>query len=126
MFLPYRDCMKSMLPAVLLLFSAQPAVAASTIPEPPRTRFQGVFVDWNAASRESIEAEREAIRRPPQETAPAVSPAGAPGSIALGERVGEIVAAGDCAEGERIARAAGDFALVSAVREHCTAAVPAQ
>lgn len=118
--------MKSMLPTVLLLLSAQPAVAASTIPEPPRARFQGLFVDWSAASRQSIEAEREAIRRPSQGATPTASPAGAPGSIALGERVGEIVATGDCAEGERIARAAGDFALVSAVREHCTAAVPAQ
>ena len=41
---------------------------------------------------------------------------------ALGERVGEIVGLGDCAEGERVARAAGDFALVEAVRAHCAAA----
>lgn len=119
--------MKSMLPAVLLLlFAAEPAAAGSTIPEPPRARFQGLFVDWNAASRQSIEAEREASQRPSQASAPTASSASVPGSIALGERVGEIVATGDCAEGERIARAAGDFALVSAVREHCTAAIPAQ
>jgi hypothetical protein len=29
------------------------------------------------------------------------------------------VALGDCGEGERVARAAGDFALVAAVRAHC-------
>lgn len=46
----------------------------------------------------------------------------APGSVALGERVGDIVALGDCAEGERVARTAGDFALVAAVRDYCTAA----
>ncbi len=40
-------------------------------------------------------------------------------AVALGERVGEVVRAGDCAEGERIARVAGDFALVRAVRAHC-------
>ena len=40
----------------------------------------------------------------------------------LGEQVGEIVRSGDCAEGERVARAAGDFALVQAVRDHCEAA----
>jgi hypothetical protein len=40
-------------------------------------------------------------------------------AVALGRRVGEVVRAGDCAEGERIAREAGDFALVNAVRDHC-------
>ena len=106
---------------VLLGLLAAPAAAApDTPPAPARARFQGLFVDWSTASRQSIEAEREASQRPP---------AGAPtgegaGSVSLGERVGEIVALGDCAEGERIARAAGDFALVAAVRAHCTAAVP--
>jgi hypothetical protein len=118
--------MKAMLPAlVLILLAAEPAGAGAIVPEPPpRASFEGLFTDWNAASRQSIEAEREAARRPAPHAAPADAPAGAPGSIALGERVGEIVALGDCAEGERIARAAGDFALVAAVREHCTAAVP--
>ncbi|HEV2866694.1 MAG TPA: hypothetical protein VGX37_09275 [Allosphingosinicella sp.] len=46
---------------------------------------------------------------------------------ALGERVGEIVRLGDCQEGERVAREAGDFALVQAVRDYCaTAAASAQ
>jgi hypothetical protein len=35
------------------------------------------------------------------------------------------VRAGDCEEGERVARAAGDFPLVEAVRAHCRTATPA-
>jgi len=99
--------------------AAGPA-AADTGQVPASPRFQGLFVNWSAANRQSIDAEREAARRPAIDAAPASS--GGPGSTALGERVGEIVATGDCAEGERIARAAGDFALVAAVRQHCTAA----
>ena len=40
-------------------------------------------------------------------------------AVALGRRVGEIVRAGDCTGGERMAREAGDLALVRAVQEHC-------
>ena len=47
------------------------------------------------------------------------------GSPELGQRVGEIVRAGDCEEGERVARAAGDFPLVEAVRTHCRTSVQA-
>ncbi|HEX8644573.1 MAG TPA: hypothetical protein VF702_11745 [Allosphingosinicella sp.] len=104
---------------LLGLLAAPAAAAADNVPAPAQARFQGLFVDWSAASRQSIEAEREALQRP----AAAPTENGA-GSVALGERVGEIVALGDCAEGERIARAAGDFALVAAVRRHCTAADP--
>jgi hypothetical protein len=105
---------------VLLGLLAAPAAASDSTPAPERVRFQGLFVDWNAANRQSIEAERQAVQRP----APQAATPGGAGSVALGERVGEIVALGDCAEGERIARAAGDFALVAAVRQHCTAADP--
>lgn len=109
--------------AVLLACAlAAPAAAAEPAADPGRARFQNLFVDWSVANRESIEAERLGARRPA--VAPAASDAGVAGSQALGERVGEIVALGDCAEGERIARAAGDFALVAAVRGHCTAADP--
>lgn len=86
-----------------LLAAAQPA------PAEPGPRFEGLFTDWGAASRASVAAERRAAaggRYPP-------------GSPELGRRVGEIVSLGDCSEGERIARAAGDFALVAAVRAHC-------
>jgi hypothetical protein len=112
-----------MLPGlVLLALAAAPAAAANTPPVPERARFQGLFVDWSNANRQSIETERLAAQRPGP---PAQPDAGAgAGSVALGERVGDVVALGDCAEGERIARAAGDFALVAAVRAHCTAADP--
>lgn len=105
---------------IFLALVAAPATAADTGRVPSSPRFQGLFVDWSAANKQSIDAERDAARRPAVDAAPASS--GGPGSASLGERVGEIVATGDCAEGERIARAAGDFALVAAVRQHCTAA----
>ena len=97
---------------VFLILIAVADVAAAQ----PRPRFDGLFTDWQGAARASAEAEREAQARPPvaQPTA-----AYAPGSPALGQRVGEIVALGDCNEGERVARAAGDFALVAAVRDYC-------
>jgi hypothetical protein len=103
-----------MIAAALLILLA----GAEATPPEPRSRFEGMFTDWQGANRASAEAEREAQARP------AIAPPGAsaayvPGSPALGQRVGEIVALGDCDEGERVARAAGDFALVAAVRQHC-------
>jgi len=113
---------KTFLAALTLIsLAAAPAFALEPSAE-TRARFGSMFVDWNAASRQSIEAEREQVARPPAE--PAAAPASAmsvPGSRALGERVGDIVALGDCADGERVARAAGDFALVAAVRDYCNA-----
>ena len=101
---------------LLLIAAAQAAPPAQPAP------FGRLFTDWRSANRQSIEAEREALQRPAPAADSALVPAMsgfAPGSQALGERVGEIVSLGDCAEGERMARAAGDFALVVAVREHC-------
>lgn len=83
-------------------------------PEPPRTDLQRLWVDWRAISRDAAEAERERAR----------SPADPARAQALGARVGALVAAGDCEGGERMAREAGDFALVDAVRRHCRAADP--
>ena len=115
-------CVKRFLAALVLLSAAAaPAIAAEPATD-ARARFGSLFVDWNAASRQSIETERQEAAKPAAE--PAVTSAAAmtvPGSRALGERVGDIVALGDCAEGERVARAAGDFALVAAVRDHCNA-----
>jgi hypothetical protein len=112
-----------MLPGLILLaITAAPAAGAGTTPAPERARFQGLFVDWNSANRQSIATERQATQRPALPAQPADGAAAGAGSAALGERVGDVVALGDCAEGERIARAAGDFALVAAVRAHCTAA----
>lgn len=42
-----------------------------------------------------------------------------PNGDALGQRVGELVRTGDCTAGERMAREAGDFALLAAVRAYC-------
>lgn len=94
------------MPASLLL-----ALLAAAQPPPaePGQRFEGLFTDWGSASRASVAAERRA----------AATGLYAPGSPELGRRVGEIVSLGDCSEGERVARAAGDFALVAAVRTYC-------
>jgi hypothetical protein len=119
------------LPALLALglFSAAPAAGQSVTPTPapdaPANPYSGLFTRWDGANRDSLAAETDVAQPvPPPETGaiPAYSPL-APRSqdeaIALGRRVGEVVRAGDCAEGERMARAAGDLALVRAVREHC-------
>jgi hypothetical protein len=108
--------------ASALTSAPPPAAAPDTAPG-----FSGLFTRWDVASREATDAEaRTAEPAPPSapdtNAVPAYSPL-APRSeaeaVALGRRVGEVVRAGDCAEGERIARAAGDLALVRAVREHC-------
>jgi hypothetical protein len=107
---------------LLVALAAAPAAASETPAAEGRVRFQGLFVDWSAAGRQSIEAERQAAARPPMPAAtPATAAMATAGSRELGERVGDIVALGDCAEGERVARAAGDFALVAAVRDYCNA-----
>jgi len=89
---------------------AQPAAAP---PPPDASRFGGLFTDWNAANAQALEQERArdaAVNAPSRTVVEA---------RALGDRVGRIVAEGACEEGERIAREAGDFALVRAVRNHC-------
>lgn len=88
---------------------AQPAAA----PAPAEARYGELFTDWRGANRESLDHER---RRGEAANAPARTAAEA---RALGDRVGRIVAEGACTEGERIAREAGDFALVRAVQDHC-------
>ena len=114
--------MKSFLAAIAVASLAAAPAAASEPGADARARFSTLFVDWNAASRQSIEAEREHAARPaPEPVASASAEMAVAGSRALGERVGEIVALGDCADGERVARAAGDFALVAAVRDYCNA-----
>ena len=95
---------------VLAASLAQPVAAA---PPPEPSRFGDLFTDWRAASNEALEQERA---RESAANAPARTVAEA---RALGDRVGRIVAEGACEEGERIARQAGDFALVRAVQDHC-------
>jgi len=41
------------------------------------------------------------------------------GAQALGERIGRMVAAGDCRGGEKLALDAGDLRLAAAVRKYC-------
>jgi hypothetical protein len=101
-----------------------PALASPAAPAPaaPADGFGRLWTGWNSANREALEREAAAAERLQADLADAerrrvLRDQGR----ALGERVGEIVALGDCAEGERVARAAGDFALVEAVRAHCRA-----
>jgi hypothetical protein len=94
---------------------------------PSSNPFQSLWTGWSGANRDSLEAETGMQAQPDRATPDATSiPAGSPllsrsreAAEALGARVGGIVRGGDCAEGERVARAAGDFALVQAVRDSC-------
>ncbi|MFN3728036.1 MAG: hypothetical protein ACK4SZ_17225 [Allosphingosinicella sp.] len=97
---------------VLAALLAQPAEAPPPLP-PAASPFGGLFTDWRAANAQSLEQERS---RDSAANAPARTAAEA---RALGDRVGRIVAEGACEEGERVAREAGDFALVRAVQDHC-------
>ncbi len=81
-----------------------------------------MWTGWSSINRQALTQEHEAVRRYREDLATAdarrlraLRDQGRP----LGERVGEIVRLGDCEEGERLARAAGDFALVEAVRGYC-------
>jgi hypothetical protein len=114
--------------ACLTPLAAAPAIGqAPAAAQPPSNPFQGLWTGWSGASRDSLEAETRTQDQPGRD-APATTsiPAGSPlfsrsreEAEALGARVGEIVRGGDCAGGERIAREAGDFALVQAVRDYC-------
>jgi len=95
---------------------------ASAVPAPANgadRSYSNLWTSWSRANSEALRA--EAARQAP------AAPSGPlrAGSPELGARVGEIVRAGDCEEGERVARAAGDFPLVDAVRAHCRPAIPA-
>ena len=116
--------MKPLVPLFLSLALAAPAPAlAQASPPAPANPFAGLWTGWDAANREAVAAETRAADRVRAELAEAErARALREEGRALGERVGEIVRLGDCAEGERMAREAGDFPLVAAVRSHC--AVP--
>ena len=117
------------MPSPLLLCLAILATApAAPAAEPARdSGFDRMWTGWDSANRESLvheQAEADRLRRDlataDARRLQALRDQGRP----LGERVGEIVREGDCEEGERVARDAGDFALVEAVRRHC-GAIPA-
>ena len=110
-------CLALMTPS-MALGQAVPAASAGA-------DFSRLWTGWGGVNREAMSTETDAVRRVRDDVATAdarrLDQLRNQGR-ALGERVGEIVRLGDCAEGERVARAAGDFALVEAVRAHCAAA----
>ena len=110
-------CLALMTPSMALGQAVPTASAAAD--------FSRLWTGWGGVNREAMSTETDAVRRVREDVATAdarrLDQLRNQGR-ALGERVGEIVRLGDCAEGERVARAAGDFALVEAVRAHCAAA----
>ncbi len=118
--------MKALRIAGLWLALMAPAAAlAQAAPASPRNDFRGMWTGWGAANAASIAIERRSVERVRDELATGDAERRLQllnQGRALGERVGEIVRLGDCEEGERVAREAGDFALVEAVRDHCRAA----
>lgn len=112
--------------ALLALCLAQATpVVAQTAPA-AQSPYAGLFTSWSGTSRDALRAEIEVRRAPAQAAESGAVPAGSPlqvrshsEAVALGERVAEVVRRGDCAEGERLAREAGDFPLLRAVRDHC-------
>ena len=109
--------LRSLLPCLALLAPA-PALAQA----PASSDFSRLWTGWSSVNREAMTTERQGIEQVRRDVASADSArlrALRDQGRALGERVGEIVRLGDCEEGERIAREAGDFALVEAVRDHC-------
>ena len=107
-------------PALLVLASAllaTPAVAADG-----DSGFGSMWTGWSHVAREASSREREAAERVRADLARADARRLAElrnHGRELGERVGEVVRLGDCEGGERMAREAGDFALVEAVRAYC-------
>jgi len=92
--------------AFLLAVLAVPSMAAARAPDA-----RSLWIDWTALSRQAAAA---------QPAAPAPGDqAAVERARALGDRVGRLVAAGDCRAGERAALEAGDSPLVEAVRKHC-------
>jgi hypothetical protein len=96
----------SILAAFLMASAADGAEPAK--PSAPTS----LWTDWKGLNGASLKAEASPERRRQlQEEA-----------AARGKLVGELAAAGNCAEGERIAREARDFELVRALVAYCTSA----
>jgi hypothetical protein len=117
--------MTALTPLLMMALAAAVPATARAAPVPaPSSGIGNLWTSWQGINREAMRAESEALRQVRHDVASA-----GPRRLhrlrnegrALGERVGEIVRAGDCDDGERIARLAGDFALVEAVRGHCRA-----
>ena len=111
----------------LALVCGTPAAAQGAPAADPG--FRSLWTSWDQANRQAMDREIEAQRRVEEDLATADAQRRQllrNQGRALGERVGEIVRLGDCAEGERLAREAGDFPLVEAVRNHCAIAAGAR
>lgn len=93
--------------AILLLALLTPAMAHAAAPAPRAEPSRTMWIDWSALSQRAAEAQ------------PLVRGDVVAEARSLGDRVGKLVAAGDCRGGERMALAAGDSALVRAVRDYC-------
>jgi len=98
-----------MIRALTLFFGLLPAAAAAQAPA-QGVDSRGLWSDWRRVNAASLEAEA----RREGESRRTITAA-----RSLGERVGELVASGDCEGGERMALEAGDFPLVEAVRDFC-------
>ncbi|MGQ0558169.1 MAG: hypothetical protein ACT4OE_01075 [Sphingosinicella sp.] len=88
----------------------------------PDDGFASLWTGWSNVSQESLAKESQGLTAVQQDFAAANARRMAQlrsQGRALGERVGRIVREGDCDDGERVAREAGDFALVQAVRQYC-------
>ncbi len=123
--IPARSILLVLLWPLLLSPAAAQAQSAPAPSDSPANKadFESLWTGWSGVSREAMRAESEAARSG-HAAAADVPRRYRAGSVALGERVGEVVRQGDCDEGERLAREAGDFALVDAVRAHCRPAEP--
>lgn len=125
-----RPLVLSWLIAALAASAPAHAQSPAPTPAPARPDFRGLWTGWGAANDQAMRREAEAQQQVERDLATADAERRhrlANEGRALGERVGETVRLGDCEEGERIAREAGDFALVEAVRRHCRGrAIPAQ
>ena len=95
--------------ALILLASLLVPTAAIAAAPASAPASSNLWIDWNELSRRASAAQV-------QPSAPTVSETEA---RALGDRVGRMVAAGDCRGGEKVAMDAGDSKLVQAVRAYC-------
>jgi hypothetical protein len=91
----------------VILLAALLAAPAAAAPSQPAAK--GPWLDWSELSRRAAAAQPAV----PDRLRPEAD------ARALGDRVGQMVAAGDCRGGERMAMEAGDSALVRAVRNYC-------
>ena len=122
--------MKALKTACFCLALLAPTMAgASDAPASPPSEFGRLWTGWSSINREAMTVETAAAQRIREDLATADAARLAElrnQGRDLGERVGEIVREGDCEGGERMARDAGDFALVEAVRAHCRRTAAAQ